>query len=70
MVASDTVGAWPPPPGVTPNFINPESIGYRIIVVSVLFPAITIPIVLLRLYTKRYILGVVHPDDCTCPGAL
>jgi len=69
-MTSDPVGAWPPPPGVTPNFSNPESIGYRMIIVSVLFPAITIPITLLRLYTKRYILGVIHVDDCTYPRAL
>ena len=66
-MASDTIGAWPPPPGATPNFANPESVGYRIIVVSMLFPAITIPITLLRLYTKRYILRVVHADDCASP---
>lgn len=62
---SHTVGAWPPPLGVTPNFINPESVGYRIIVAAVVLPVIAIPINVLRLYTKRYILGIVHMDDCT-----
>jgi hypothetical protein len=63
-MAAETVGAWPPPPGVTPNFTNPDSIGYQLIVVNVLLPAITIPLCALRLYTKRYILKTVHLDDC------
>jgi hypothetical protein len=63
-MSSDTVGAWPPPPGVVPNFANPESIGYRFILVSVLFPTIAIPICGLRLYTKRYILRAINLDDC------
>ncbi|KAF2131230.1 hypothetical protein P153DRAFT_287580 [Dothidotthia symphoricarpi CBS 119687] len=53
----------PPPPGVTPNFDNPESIAHRVIIVSVLGAAITIPICLIRLYTKRYILRNVGWDD-------
>ncbi|KAF2177982.1 hypothetical protein K469DRAFT_601172 [Zopfia rhizophila CBS 207.26] len=55
----DKVGALPPPPGVTPNFDRPESIAYRVIFAFVLGPVITIPICLLRLYTKRCILRLV-----------
>src|SRR5438874_1454960 len=63
-MTSDTVGASPPPPGVTPNFDNPESIAYRVILASLLGPIIAIPICLVRLYTKRYILRLVTNDDC------
>lgn len=64
----DTVGAMPAPPDVTPNFENPESIAYRVIVASVLGPVITIPICLLRLYTKRCILRLVSYDDRKVPA--
>jgi len=64
MTSNATAGALPPPPGVTPNFTNPESIAYRIIIASVLGPVITIPICIVRLYTKKYILRNVGYDDC------
>ncbi|KAH7121798.1 hypothetical protein B0J13DRAFT_158581 [Dactylonectria estremocensis] len=58
-----TVGAYPPPEGVVPNFTNPESIASRVVLAAVLCPGITIPIVLLRLYTSRFIIKVWHLDD-------
>ena len=66
MMDSTTVvvGAWPAPTGVTPNFTNPESIGYRVILAALLCPAITIIFVLLRLYTKRFLTRHLHIDDC------
>lgn len=59
-----TVGAMPPPPGVTPNFDDPESIAHRVVAISVLGAAIAIPVCLLRLYTKRRILRNFGWDDC------
>jgi hypothetical protein len=64
MTANGTVGAFPPPPGVTPNFHNPESIAYRVIVASVLGPVVAIPLCILRLYSKRYVLRNTGYDDC------
>jgi len=58
------IGALPPPPGITPNFENPESIAYRVIIVAVIGPLLTIPICALRLYTKRNFLRAVGLDDC------
>ena len=58
------VGAWPAPTGVTPNFSNPESIGYRVILAALLCPAVTIIFVLLRLYTKHFLTKKLHIDDC------
>lgn len=63
MASNTTVGAMPPPPGVTPNFDNPESIAHRVIIASVLGPVIAIPFCLLRLYTKQWILRQVGWDD-------
>ncbi|KAM7207889.1 hypothetical protein V8F20_001683 [Naviculisporaceae sp. PSN 640] len=56
-------GAGEPPPGVTPNFENPESIGYRLIIVAAVFPAFTGVFLLLRLYTAQFILKRWHIDD-------
>ncbi|KAH9863557.1 hypothetical protein J1614_009489 [Plenodomus biglobosus] len=54
----------PPPPGVVPNFDNPtESIADRVIIVAVVGAVLTIPICLVRLYTKRFILRNVGWDD-------
>ncbi|KAH6975867.1 hypothetical protein EDB80DRAFT_740424 [Ilyonectria destructans] len=58
-----TVGAYPPPPGVVPNFTNPESIASHVVLAAVLCPVFTIPIVLLRLYTSRFINKCWHLDD-------
>ncbi|KAH7067116.1 hypothetical protein FB567DRAFT_259816 [Paraphoma chrysanthemicola] len=63
MSSPDTVGALPAPPGIEPNFENPESIAYRVIIVAVIGPVIAIPICGLRLYTKRYILRNTGWDD-------
>ncbi|KAF2676341.1 hypothetical protein K458DRAFT_239429, partial [Lentithecium fluviatile CBS 122367] len=40
-----------------------ESIAYRVIIASVIGPVITIPICVLRLYTKRYLLRLIGFDD-------
>ena len=58
------MGAAPPPSGVTPNFDNPESIGYRLIVVAVVFPVLALCFLLPRLYSATFILKKWRPDDC------
>ncbi|KAG6980415.1 hypothetical protein FocnCong_v009526 [Fusarium oxysporum f. sp. conglutinans] len=60
---SSIVGAYPPSPGVVPNFTNPESIASRVVLAAALSPVFTIPIVLLRLYTSRFIIKCWHLDD-------
>ncbi|ORY09604.1 hypothetical protein BCR34DRAFT_368527 [Clohesyomyces aquaticus] len=49
--------------GALPHDGKPESIAYRVIIVAAVGPAITIPICLLRFYTKRSILRLVTIDD-------
>ncbi|KAH6704130.1 hypothetical protein BKA61DRAFT_183176 [Leptodontidium sp. MPI-SDFR-AT-0119] len=57
------IGASPPPPGVIPNFKNPESQGYRVtLTIAILFPLATI-VLLLRLYTRIIIVRNVGIDD-------
>lgn len=65
MNSTDGIGgAAPPPPGVTPNFVNPESIAWQLILASCLGPALAIPIVAVRFYTAARILKQYHLDDC------
>ena len=58
------VGAAPPPEGVTPNFENPEWIGYRLVIVSVVFPVLSLCFLIPRLYAAGFILRKWHADDC------
>ncbi|KAK3942479.1 hypothetical protein QBC46DRAFT_309058 [Diplogelasinospora grovesii] len=65
------IGAGPPPPGITPNFVNPsESIAGRLILTAAIFPAFTVPIVILRLYTSGFIVRRWHADDYLIAVAL
>jgi hypothetical protein len=58
------MGALPAPPGTTANFTNPEYIGAQLGVTAILYPALAIPFLLIRLYTKRFLVKRVHLDDC------
>lgn len=58
------MAASPPPPGVTPNFENPEWIGYRLIIVSVVFLVMSVVFLVPRLYSAAFIIKKWHPDDC------
>ncbi|KAK0721237.1 hypothetical protein B0T21DRAFT_386173 [Apiosordaria backusii] len=60
----------PPPPGVTPNFEDGESIGYQLVIVAVVFPVLALCFLVPRLYTASYILRKWHPDDYTSGNQL
>jgi hypothetical protein len=58
------IALLPPPPGVTPDFDHPVSIAYRLVItIAICLSASTIAI-LLRLYTKFFIIHIVGVDDC------
>ena len=57
------VGLVPPPPGVVPNFENPPSTGYKVIVVAVLTWTLATSIVCLRCVKLR-ITHTMRIDDC------
>jgi hypothetical protein len=64
MNSSDSgVGAIPAPPGVTPNFTNPESRAWEIILAAFLSAAIAIAIYLARAYTSFFIIKRWYLDD-------
>ncbi|KAL2186503.1 hypothetical protein L209DRAFT_755200 [Thermothelomyces heterothallicus CBS 203.75] len=57
------IPAAPPPPGVTPNFENPESSSHQLIIVSVVFPVFSFFFLIPRLYSASFILRKWHTDD-------
>jgi hypothetical protein len=58
------VGMMPPPEGVTPNITNPDSIGYRMLIIAILFPILCAPILAARLWSAAFIIRRWHLDDC------
>jgi hypothetical protein len=63
-MSQPTVGVVPPPPGVTPNFVNPPSTGYKVIITTVFTWALATLILCIRLYVKLRIIRMVKFDDC------
>ncbi len=61
------MGAAPPPDGVIPNFENPESIGYQLVIVAVVFPVLSLCFLVPRLYSAGVIMRKWHADDCKLP---
>ncbi|KAF1977070.1 hypothetical protein BU23DRAFT_527374 [Bimuria novae-zelandiae CBS 107.79] len=59
----ENVGVIPPPPGVTPNFINPPSIHHIILITNIILLLISSLFMTLRLYTTRFIIRSVGVDD-------
>ncbi|KAK5651200.1 hypothetical protein OQA88_12707 [Cercophora sp. LCS_1] len=57
------VAASPPPPGVTPDFDNGESVAYQFFVVSILFALLALAFLSTRLFSASFILKKWHLDD-------
>lgn len=53
----------PPPPGEIPNFVNPTSRGPAIVTVCYTFILLMWPILLLRLYSKVWVIRRFGWDD-------
>lgn len=62
--APQIFGALPPPPGVTPNFVDPYSISGYIIATSVACFGFSTLLVWARMYTRFYITMSHGWDDC------
>jgi hypothetical protein len=61
--------AVPPPPGVVPNFNNPDNYKHHNIVLHTVVLTITSVAVLVRLYTRAIIKKKFGVDDCEfCSG--
>ena len=62
--APPLVGMIPPPPGGTPNFVNPESQAGLEVVFAILLPTLAGLVVLMRLWSRLWITRAVWWDDC------
>lgn len=58
--------ALAPPHGVVPNFIDPESRAHAVLVGSGIITAITLIFVILRFYTKAFVMKAVGWEDAAC----
>jgi hypothetical protein len=66
LTAPATTPAMAPPPGVTPNFVNGESLlTIAVVTVGLCMFSITLALVL-RLFTKIFIAKSMGWDDCEC----
>ncbi len=55
--------AMPPPPGVTPNFVNPSNLRQPgLVAVQITLATIAVA---MRLYTKKFIVRRMLVEDCT-----
>jgi hypothetical protein len=71
----EVVGVIPPPPGVTPNFIDPVSKAHVVIITVIVVTSISAFSTGIRHYTALFITRHVRIDDCkpyrlSCKGAL
>jgi hypothetical protein len=57
------VPAFPPPLGVTANFVNPPSISWQLYAFSLPFTGAATLFVALRLYARAYVLRFLGLDD-------
>lgn len=57
-----------PPPGITPNFENPQTIASAIIVIGVVMAVLTVSFVVLRLYSNQHSSRKFALDDCMTPA--
>ena len=63
MSSYSTLAVAPPPPGVTPNFVNPESPGHQYVITSTICLVLMISLLLLRLYSKHFVTHTLSIDD-------
>ncbi|KAH6699861.1 hypothetical protein BKA61DRAFT_561976 [Leptodontidium sp. MPI-SDFR-AT-0119] len=67
-MSQEIVGVGPPPPGVTPNFKNPENHTHDLIVACIICQLLSTSAILLRLYTRYVITKVVGIEDLSSYG--
>ena len=61
--AAGIVYVGTPPPGITANYTNPEYIGHRIIVANGICLALSTFVMILRVYTRGWIVRGLGIDD-------
>ena len=53
-----------PPPGVIPNFVNPDSRGGETIVTVTICLALMVPFFVMRIYSRAFVTRSLGWDDC------
>jgi hypothetical protein len=56
----------PPPPGVVPNFDNPETLFPRVVTTHLVSVCLAFAFILIRLWTRYYVSRSMWWDDCEC----
>ena len=62
--ATHIIGGLPPPPGVTPNFVNPESLHTEWVLMMSMCLTFTTIFICVRMYTKLVIIKSHGWEDC------
>jgi hypothetical protein len=68
LSAFQHIPATIPPPGVTPDFENPESRGSVHIITGAVLLALMMLFYAIRIYAKVFVIKRFHWDDCKCGG--
>lgn len=64
-MASDTITpAGSPPAGQTSNFINPDSVGTKFLVVNCVFLPLAVIALAVRTWTRLFVVRSFRSDDC------
>lgn len=58
--------AQAPPPGVLPDFVDPENQGYILVIVIAICYSIMLPVVALRVYSRNWVARSFGLDDGKC----
>lgn len=64
MTSQEMHGAVPPPPGVTPNFVDPPSLRNYDYASKAICVFLTTSIVAMRMYTKVALVKKTAVEDC------
>lgn len=59
--------AMVPPPGVTPNFVDPPNQRHIVLFVLIFYMTLSTIVILMRMYTKIFLLRKTVFEDCMSP---
>lgn len=60
---SSNTPVFPPPPGVVPDFLHPQTRATEIVAISAVCLSLMFPIVIMRLYSRLWIARSFRGDD-------
>ena len=59
--------AMVPPPEVTPNFVDPPNLRHIVIIMLIFYMTLSTMVILMRMYTKIFLLRKTVFEDCMSP---